>query len=83
MKRVDVGDQPVHEVAAPVRVELARREWLDVPVDGRADPAERAEREVVGRQTLEVARQRPREREEADDDDRRRQREDRRLLGCP
>ncbi len=83
MERVDVGDEPVHEVAAAVRVELARRERLDLPVDGRADPAERAQREVVGRETLEVARQRPREREEADDDDRRRQREDRRLLGRP
>ena len=52
-------------------------------VDSRADPAERAQREIVGRETLEVARQRTRKREEANDDDRRRQREDRRLLGSP
>ena len=81
LERVDVGDQPGQEVAAPVRVELGRRERLDPLVDGRADPAERAQREVVRREPLEVARQRPGEREEADDDDGRRQREDRRLLG--
>ena len=46
-----------------------------------ADPPERAERDVVRGEPLEVPRQGTREREESDDDDDRRQRQDRRLLG--
>ena len=67
LQRVDVGDEPVHEVTAAVRVELARGERLDLSVDRRADAAEGSQSEVVGCETLEVARQRPREREEADE----------------
>ncbi len=82
LERVHVCDQPAHEVAAPKRVQLRRRERLDALVHARPDPPEGAQREVVRREAVEVARERSREREEADDDDDRRQRQDRRLLGC-
>ena len=81
LERVDVADHPADEVTAAKRLELRGRERLDPPVERRADPPESPQREVVGREALEVARERTGEREEADDDDDRRQREDRRLLG--
>ena len=50
-------------------------------IEARAYPSERAEGDVVRREPLEVAGERPCEAEEADGDDRHRQREDRRLFG--
>ena len=81
LKRVDVADHASHEISSTERVELPWRERLDALVHRGADSPERAERDVVGGEPLEVARQGTREREKSDDDDDRRQRQDRRLLG--
>ena len=69
LERVDITDHPADEVAAAKCVELGRRQRLDALVDGGADPPERAQREVVRGEPLEVAGERAREREETDDDD--------------
>ena len=66
LQRVDVGDDPREQVAAPVALELGGRERLDALVDAHARPAEDAEREVVRGEPLEVTRERPRQPEEAD-----------------
>ena len=81
LQGIDVADHPRQQVPAPERAELGRSERLDPLVDTRPQRADRAERQVVRGEPVEVPRQRPCEREEADDHDDRRERQDRRLLG--
>ncbi len=81
LQRIDVADHAADEVAAPEVVELRRCERLDARVETAADAPERAQREIVRGEPVEVAGDRPCEPEEADEDDRDRQREDRRMLG--
>ncbi len=81
LERVDVPDHASEQVTAAVALELGRRERLDPLVEAGADPAERAQGEVVRDETVEVPGQRAGEPEKADCDDRHRQRQDRRLLG--
>ena len=71
------------ESRSPVAValELPGCERLEPLVGADADPREIAEREVVGAEPLEVARDRPGEPEEAHGDDGRHQRQHRRMLG--
>ena len=73
LQRVHVGDDAADEITAPVAAELARRERLDPLVHAHADARERAQREVVRGEPVEVAGERAREREEAHRDDRHRQ----------
>ena len=80
LQRLDVPDHPLEQVAAPVALELRGRERLEARVEARADPAQRAEREVVPDEPVEVARERAGEPEEAHRDDRDGEREDGRLL---
>ena len=81
LQRVDVCNQPGYEVAATERIELGRRERLDLLVDPRTDTPEPTQRDVVRDEPLQIAGERPCEREEADDHYRRRQGKNRGLLG--
>ena len=78
---VDVGDHAREQVALAVAVELGRRERLDALVDARPHPPERAQRDVVRREPLEVSHDRPGEAERLDRGDGDHQRQDRRPLG--
>ena len=72
LQGVDVADHPVEQLAVPVALELRGRERLDALVEARAHARQRAQREIVRREALEVAGERPREPEEAHGHDRRR-----------
>ena len=65
LERIDVADHATHEVAPAVLTQAGGRERLDPLVETHADARKDTEREVVGGEALEVARQRPRKTEEA------------------
>ena len=81
LQRVDVTDHAGQQISASVALELRRREGLDALEEACPCLPERTEGDVVRDEPLEVARQRPRQAEEADRDDRHRQRKDRRSFG--
>ena len=81
LERVDVPDHAREQVPAAIALELGRRERLDPLVEAPADPTERAQREVVRDEPIEITAERPGEPEEANGDDRHREGQDRRLLG--
>ena len=65
LQRVDVGDGAREQVAVGIGLEPRRRQRLDPLVHARAHVRERAQRDVVARQPLEVAGERACEAEEA------------------
>ena len=66
LQRVDVADHPAEQIAAAETLELRRRERLDPRVErARGSAPSDAQGEVVRGEPIEVARQRPREAEEA------------------
>ena len=80
LQRVDIADEASEQVAVPPVAELRWREGLELVVDPGACVAEAPQRDIVGGQALEVARDRPGETEEADAHDGRGEREDGGLL---
>ena len=65
LQRVDVGDGAREQVAVGIGLEPRRRQRLDPLVHPRAHVRERAQRDVVAREPLQVADERARETEEA------------------
>ena len=83
LQLVDVADHAGQQLAVAELLEVGRRQRLDAPEGRRAQPAERAEGDVVAAEPLAVARRRTDERHRPHAGDHHAQRQDRGLLRGP